>query len=737
MPLVFPKSVGGGDDVVRSETPIEPIEERVSRLTLPESVGGSGAIKAGATTPFIPGDPGIRPFPEEREETRAVKGEEREGQQDLPPLRELGSGTLLKGEDVSKIAALTPVLMATTNNSELADILVDSFDSLGKSFDPGGNELLTNNKTGARVIVNAPGLSKLDLLQGLGITAAFLPGGAAATAAGALLKGAGVGAGKALAGTVGVGAVTSGLTQAGIEGAQEATGGEFDTSEVALSAALGGAGELVAPAIQTFRQGRQASQLGVEREAIGEVLENVARSNVVEEATGVGFLPAQRTLDPFAIQEQSFVASLPAASRKATKELTLQNKQVSDMVNKFLADIAPSSALQRGNISARDAAKQSVEAVKNVRKQVSNPFYKEAFKGASRDKLVVDTRPAIEALNKALAKTKAPSAEHGQLKKFKQMIENSTEVGRSTSFAGEATRAKGTNLPALHRTKALLFEAIEKQGDTALGATIKRDLAQTFGPLKEAMEAASPSYKDAQRIFQQASGPVDDIVTSNIGQISKITDQKINNVSDTIFNLRTTDPEVIRLTREAIETVDPEAWAGVVRVEAQKRLSKLDLEHAKITPDNAPAKMATALFGSGRKRDMFLGSLTPEMRVNAEFVEEALVRAGQGRPGGSQTGVRSVIEAKLKGAGLAIRRFLKNPVERLISTGEESAFNRNTKALGESIFDPKWQPRLTEIRELDPNSPEAGRAMAQLLKEIKTSVKVSPQTLRTSQEQEQ
>jgi len=271
---------------------------------------------------------------------------------------------------------------------------------------------------------------------------------------------------------------------------------------------------------------------------------------------------------------------------------------------------------------------------------------------------------------------------------------------------------------ALLRSKQILSDKIAKKGDLGLDPTSKRDLSIIFDNLKNSLETASPGYKDAQRIFSQASGPVDNILVSKIGQISKITDDKINAVSRQIFDESITDPKVILQTRKAIESIDPEAWSSIVRIEAQRRLKSIDLDIIQLTPDNAPAKIGRALFGTGNKRSIFLSSLNNGQLKNAIFLEEALKRSAAGRPGGSQTGVRAVITEKLKGASLSIRRFLKNPIERLISTGEESAFNRNIKALGDAVFDPKWEPRISEIRKLKSDSPSAVRAMTQLLNDI-------------------
>jgi len=134
----------------------------------------------------------------------------------LPELQESG---LLASEDQAKVAALSPVLLTTTDPNEISDIITQNFPNVGVTYnrDAQGNvfPILVNNETGAATVINRPGLSGIDVLQGLGIGAAFTPAGRGASA-------------------LAVGAKSAG-TEAGLQAAQEAAGGEFDAADVALA----------------------------------------------------------------------------------------------------------------------------------------------------------------------------------------------------------------------------------------------------------------------------------------------------------------------------------------------------------------------------------------------------------------------------------------------------------------------------------------------------------------------
>lgn len=169
-------------------------------------------------------------FAEPRDESsfsrfkNAVTGNDRatEKTDRLPELSE--DNGLLFGESGVKIAAIAPAVMTATDPNEIAKIITKNFDNVGVTYDKDkeGNiyPILANNKTGAVAQVNRPGLSGFDVLQGLGLMAAYTPAGKAATIPAAVAKNAGL--------------------ETVIQGVQALSGGDFDGDEVALAGGIGG-----------------------------------------------------------------------------------------------------------------------------------------------------------------------------------------------------------------------------------------------------------------------------------------------------------------------------------------------------------------------------------------------------------------------------------------------------------------------------------------------------------------
>lgn len=224
-----PAAIAGGDVMRPAPTggPLDPqdvVGQRLmDRTQVPEGIGAAEQEGPGffqSVADFFTGAP---------RETRATR--------ELPEIQESG---LLAGENQALVASVTPALLTATDINEMAQILSTNFPDVGIAYDEKGNAIARNNRTGAMAILNQPGLSKLDIMQGLGLAAAFTPAGRAATIPTAVGRAAG--------------------TEAGLQAVQAVSGGEFDPEEVALSGAFGGIGKKVEDVISAGLASRRAAK---------------------------------------------------------------------------------------------------------------------------------------------------------------------------------------------------------------------------------------------------------------------------------------------------------------------------------------------------------------------------------------------------------------------------------------------------------------------------------------------
>lgn len=605
----------------------------------------------------------------------------------LPEVTDLTQkgGGLLAGESTLDIAKISPALLTATDPREMAMIISQNFPNVGFSQTPQGEIIAVNNETGKAVSLNKPGISGVDVLQALGVMSVFTPAGRAAAIP------------STLGGRVAAGSVTSGATQAGVETAQQLSGGEFNPADVGLSAAFGGAAETLGPAFRTgrefFRRGPDVAPEAQSAKQAIEGLENVTGQNV-------GVFPAQQLDDPALLIEQRLLTQLPASSKAAKTALERQNKEVFDATESLINTIAKEDAVETGAKRFTNAAQAVIERAKQIRAEKASPLYKEAFDvGAdiSTPKTTV-TGFADEVVssfpeNSAIAKT---------INRAKSVIESSK------------------TLEQLHGAKLEIDEMIKGTKDNPVGNTTRAQLKKIKDRLLIEMDSASPSYKSARETFASESPAVDAIEDSLIGTISRLSDEKLSQVSTKLFDAKEVNPAVLKRAKQLIDDVDPGSWDEIVRVELQRRFGALK-ELISDNPEavmNTPAQIQRALFGNPAKRKVFLSALTPNQRSNFRYLEDVLVMSSKGRAQGSPTAAFETAKSKLRGVPLAVKDAILSPITALSKAGEGVVFDRNAKALAQAAFDPQWSGELSRIRALNPNSAAAAKAMTQLIDDI-------------------
>jgi hypothetical protein len=446
-------------------------------------------------------------------------GSDRETQatRDLP---EIGQGGLLFGEDKAKAAAITPSLLTATNPEEMGQILSSNFPNIGVTSDKKGNLFARNNTTGASVALNKPGISQIDIMQGLGIAAAFTPAG---RVAGALKVGG-----------------AAGVTSAGIEALQELSGGEFDASQVAIDTVTAGLLDKafeVAKAtgrsirdvlkkdvnvdpdqvLKSFEPQGFTSRKFSDKKTVGEKLTKATQKDLTPEAAqrikqaesqGVQLTRAEALKDfGSAEAEQTLLKSVSPEGEVARQFKEKQQVQLKQAADDFTNKFGGSSRLREAqgdiaDITARDKGAIIQEELKDIqelgRKEVSE-LYKQAGESTGEavplnnssivevaDEIIVNRpiTPEVEkSINTALAKFGliGDSVEKSSRNKFKV-----TDGGDVITITGDVTPLTLSNA-----------EDFRKALNKAVGAdqtgSAKLVVASLDGQVKEIIDAGAES----------------------------------------------------------------------------------------------------------------------------------------------------------------------------------------------------------------------------------------------------
>jgi hypothetical protein len=615
---------------------------------------------------------------------------------------------ILNGESLADITKISTAAAVTMNPRELGAIITNLLPHIGITEDEKGNILASNNKNGVQSVINPPGVSAIDLAQTGAAVAAFSP---AASLASIPAK---VGVKAA------VGATGSGLTQTVIEGLQAQLGGEFSKSEIAIATSLGGAAELVIPAIQGIRQSRQAGRINVSNNELADAAPAIDEGReaveAVEALTGqkVGLFPAQQTRVPSQLNEQRVLPQLNAGSATALKKLNKQNDEAFFATLKLLDTIAPSSATFGAPARIRTAANNAIAATKLVRKEASQfgPVI------AAADEAGIGANVNLAPLKSKLDELFNRSAVSDDLEKTVNKINKTLTVREGSQFLTfSQLQSVKKQMDGIINTTPMSPEAVAPE--------IKGIVTELKKELLKAMKDAYPPFDEASKIFIRESGSVEAIQASLVQRIAKASDSQLKNISSEIFNARTNVGD-IAIARKAIEDVDPVAWRDIVRNELDFRINSVGQEILDSGTDsiaNMPGLLKRKLFGVANQREVLLRSMNDAQRSNFKYLEQVLSRAEKGRAAGSPTASFTEIIQNMRGRLGVLKDIILRPIATAQNTGDVSLFDMNVRAITEAMFDTKWLPRVREIRSLNQDSPAAARAMAQLVDDINSEQK--------------
>ncbi len=497
-------------------------------------------------------------------------------------------------------------------------------------------------------------------------------------------------------------ALQSGLGELGFQLAGPIGGATAETLPAAIMEALG---------LKGIRQAQRVTPQNVVVQQLSQEEELAARAaRESAEKTGVGLFKAQQTLNPTDIERQAFLAQLPSSSAVARGRLLNQNKQAYQAVDDFLQSLAPPESVTSAAPKFRSAADAAIEKQKKIREEATSPIYIEAFEQGAD----VDLQPLRQYIDAELADLPEGGEIARSLNKVTKLIEGKTKVVDGQEVVQRPT------LKQLHNAKIEIDQMLDKVGTDSLGNTTKRKLTEAKDLLVGNMAEASKLYENARAEFERLSPNVDKLRDSIIGRLAGFDDIQLKSTARQLFDPEEANSRSIQLAKQAIEGVDPDAWAAITRSELERRLGNVRADIGDLSSptaqENIPGQLFTQLFGNKKKRDILFNALNSEQRKNAAYLERALRRATVGRPGGSQTGIRQEVRRELQqGVIPAIRDFFRAPVDTTAGIGAETSFNRRSRALADVLFDPTWKEEITKIRELPVTSTRAQQRMQILL----------------------
>jgi len=460
---------------------------------------------------------------------------------------------------------------------------------------------------------------------------------------------------------------------------------------------------LSTPAKQGFKPNKTGKNADIPEQLNAEI----AGTQAAQE-TGIDLFKAQKTLNPTDIERQAFVSQLPSGAAKARRELSIQNAQSAEAVDRVLESIAPPNSITDAGARFRTAAEKSVEKIKAIRSEYSSPIYKQAFRRQRQGKTELINTDNLEL----------------KINKMAAQFDGSGEISKNLNSAAAKIKNANGDLQKLHHAKLELQQKIDSYGENSLGNTTKRYMTDVITDLTDDLTSQSPSYRAAKSEFARLSPDVDAMVDSPIGRASKLDDLQLKQLSKQVFDPSETDTNVIKNAKKTIKDIDPDAWDMLLRSELQRRMGRMRSDLGELSQsastENVPSQLYNSIYGNEKSRRVLYEAATPEVRKKLKYLETALKRASKGRPGGSQTGVRAEISKEMRGGIIqSIRNLVRSPIDTTLGVGEEAAFNKRVSQMADVLFDPSWNSDWDKLRNLEATSSKAGEIFDKMLRESK------------------
>jgi len=412
--------------------------------------------------------------------------------QTIAGLPELQSSGLLSDQSGARTLAVAPALLTATDPNEIAQIVTSNFPDISQTFerDEAGNTypVLVNRNTGAATLINRPGISGLDVVQGLGLAAAFTPAARAATVPSAALAGAG--------------------TQAGIEGVQALSGGEVNPEDVALAGAGAAGAQKIGSMVGEFFKKQSPTKQKI-AELVEQNSDDIQRAGFTVQP-GTTTVVKDRAAQELKRQgvDDGTVALIQTASkadkdsmRKALKILQAAKRSKTTAVSNRPGD------------AAGDVLKARYDAVRDINKKAAKSIEREARKlegleanlGGAYDMFLDE----LQDLGVSITRT-----EKGKLKG----IYGNSEFARSRTtqklLDDFINRSDSASMDALdaHRLKRVIDGSVEfgRKNIEPIQSKAEAALKNLRRGINSELQGLSPAYKKANNTFSDTKGALDD-----------------------------------------------------------------------------------------------------------------------------------------------------------------------------------------------------------------------------------
>jgi len=493
------------------------------------------------------------------------------------------------------------------------------------------------------------------------------------------------------------------------------SGQEISPGQVALSGLIGGVTQSVPGVAKVVTERNLVRDIATANRP--EALALIKKAN----QQNVFLTPAEITNLASLMGQQKVVSNLPSSTK--TMQTMYQNREVNQIrpaVENFLANISPVSDVAEAGAQGQRALLAAKAMIEAEREAIASPVYTQAF----AESVPVDVSPVVSKIDDYIKTAKG--SQRSTLLKMKELLY--TDKPRLNE-AGDVVMEKALDdrLPALQNAKFEIDKMFREDTFSSMDKKIQAQLTALQQELVDQMGKNNPKYIEANRVFAEASTPLDRFNQSKAGlSLSGISTDNLNQFSKRLFESNSVP--AIRYAKQQIQKADPEAWDAVTRAYMQDvwtnaKAPAKNQRGMKLDTGNSWQNM---LLGDENTRAAIRAALSPQQYTALTDLASVLEASARVQKLGSDTAFNQEIIKQMKQqakgdpvamavGGFGVMLQPQNWGKMVSDWAVERRFANDADKIAQIITSPDGISRLKELRQMSPTSAQRWALTAQLL----------------------
>lgn len=518
-----------------------------------------------------------------------------------------------------------------------------------------------------------------------------------------------------MAASIGIAAGSEAAGQAAREGiANLVTEQEPSAGRVAMAGAQGGLGQGIGAGMTAWAQRHLAGDIA--RLGAQPTQQQIADLKAKAAQIGVPLTPAEITGLSSLRAQQKWVGNYPSSQDLMGDFYERRTGNVVDAIQGFLNKISKQDSAEVAGQQGAAAAQKAVADVIKQRAAQASPKYQEAF--------AMQPLPWSDELETLM---KRPSMKKAWNNAQSLAAEREIDLPKVFVTDKDGNLTLDTKVvpdwQTLHYLKLGLDDLLDSAAsrDSGMGRTLKGAITNTKDELLSYMDSRNDAYKEARKIYRDASPAINDMQNGLIGIIAETERTGYGKVVQKLFGAGS-GPQAIIEAKDALKKADPAAWQDLKRAWMQDAFEKSAKEFAS-NYGNAPniaGKFSSAVRGDVPQFRKLRAALEPDEFQAFLDLTDVLKAANRVKPIGSDTEFNRLISEMMKDQAKPM--FAKivgnlNPAELLRNSSDwltNRSMQANAAKLAEAITDPDAMTKIKELKRLQPGSAMWHAALGQL-----------------------